>query len=175
MPQEEKEKYANDHSAGKFDGYGTKMTKNHDEWSGLIISSIMCGLFPSFRNHGGGKGTKLGTRKDQGAASAVHSSSQREAGEQQALEGVKVPIIFLSQPNDVLVKEEVGEEFVKLPQEEKDKYANDHSAGKFDGYGTKMTKNHDEKVEWVDYFFHHVWPPSKGSERGVLKGSSESN
>ncbi|XP_042497250.1 flavonol synthase/flavanone 3-hydroxylase-like [Macadamia integrifolia] len=105
-----------------------------------------------------------------------------------ALEGVKVPVISMSQPDDVLVKEMskactewgfflltdhgfpsslihqlqvVGEEFFNLPQEEREKYANDPSAGKFDGYGTKMTKNHDEKVEWLDYFFHHIWPPAK--------------
>lgn len=105
-----------------------------------------------------------------------------------AIEGVTVPIISLSQPHDVLVKEisraasewgfflitdhgvsqkfiqrllEVGKEFFALPQEEKEAYANDPSKGKFDGYGTKMTKNHEEKLEWVDYFFHTMAPPSK--------------
>ena len=104
------------------------------------------------------------------------------------LEGVTVPVISLSQPHDVLVKEvfeacsqwgfflvtdhglspeliqrlqEVGQEFFALPQKEKEAYANDPSTGKFEGYGTKMTKNLDEKVEWVDYFFHLTSPPSK--------------
>ncbi|KAK7380789.1 hypothetical protein VNO78_33308 [Psophocarpus tetragonolobus] len=105
-----------------------------------------------------------------------------------AKEGVPVPIISLSQPHHVLVKEiaeaasewgfflithhgisqtliqhlqEVGKDFFSLPQEEKEVYANDPSNGKFDGYGSKMTKNLEEKVEWVDYFFHLMAPPSK--------------
>ncbi|XP_059630240.1 flavonol synthase/flavanone 3-hydroxylase-like [Cornus florida] len=105
-----------------------------------------------------------------------------------AVEGMTVPVIPLSLPHDVLVDEiskacsewgfflitdhgvasqliqrlrEVGEEFFELPQKEKESYANDPSNGKFDGYGTKMTQNLDEKVEWVDYFFHIMYPPSK--------------
>ncbi|XP_059434366.1 flavonol synthase/flavanone 3-hydroxylase-like [Corylus avellana] len=105
-----------------------------------------------------------------------------------AMEGVSVPIISLSQPHDVLVKQvalacqewgfflvtdhglspsltqrlqEVGQEFFRLPQEEKEAYANDAATGKFEGYGTKMTKNSDEKVEWIDYFFHFMSPPPK--------------
>lgn len=105
-----------------------------------------------------------------------------------ALEGVSVPVISLAQPHDVVVKEvaeaaaewgfflltdhgipasliqelqKVGNEFFMLPQEEKEAYANDPASGKFDGYGTKMTKNHDDKVEWIDYFFHLTAPPSK--------------
>ncbi|XP_030441750.2 flavonol synthase 1-like [Syzygium oleosum] len=105
-----------------------------------------------------------------------------------AIEGVTVPVISLSQPHHALVCEihkacrewgsflvtdhgippelvrrlqEVGREFFRLPQEEKEKYANDPSRGNFEGYGTKMTKNHDEKVEWVDYFFHLMHPPCK--------------
>ncbi|KAK6938443.1 Non-hem dioxygenase N-terminal domain [Dillenia turbinata] len=105
-----------------------------------------------------------------------------------AIEGVHVPVISLSLPHDVLVCEidkacsewgfflitdhgipgplierlqEVGQEFFKLPQEEKEKYANDPSKGSFEGYGTKMTKNLEQKVEWVDYFFHLMSPPSK--------------
>ncbi|XVE95437.1 hypothetical protein REPUB_Repub02eG0097100 [Reevesia pubescens] len=104
------------------------------------------------------------------------------------LEGVTVPVISLSLPHDVLVKEvyeacsqwgfflvtdhgfspelikrlqEVGQEFFALPQKEKEAYANDPSTGKFEGYGTKMTKNLEEKVEWVDYFFHLTSPLSK--------------
>lgn len=105
-----------------------------------------------------------------------------------AIEGVTVPVISLSQPHDVVVNElskacsewgfflitdhgiepsligrlkEVGEEFFKLPQKEKESYANDPSSGSFEGYGTKMTKNLDEKVEWVDYYFHIMHPPKK--------------
>ncbi|MED6210475.1 hypothetical protein PIB30_064472 [Stylosanthes scabra] len=106
-----------------------------------------------------------------------------------AVEGVTVPVISLSQPQrDLLVKEvaeaasqwgfflvtshgispalikrlqEVGEEFFALPQKEKEAYANDPSNGNFEGYGTKMTKNLEEKVEWVDYFFHMMSPFSK--------------
>ncbi|CAJ1947666.1 unnamed protein product [Sphenostylis stenocarpa] len=105
-----------------------------------------------------------------------------------AIEGVTVPLISLSQPHHLLVKEiaeaasewgfflitdhgisqtliqrlqEAGKDFFALPQEDKEAYANDPSNGKFDGYGTKMTKNLDEKVEWVDYFFHLMAPPSK--------------
>ena len=57
--------------------------------------------------------------------------------------------------------QQVGMELFKQPLEEKEKYANDPSIGKFEGYGIKMTKNLDEKVEWVDYFFHIMSPTSK--------------
>jgi len=105
-----------------------------------------------------------------------------------AMEGVNVPMISLSQPHHILVKkiteaasewgffviidhgisqkliqslQDVGQEFFSLPQKEKEAYANDPSNGKFDGYGTKMTKNLEEKVEWVDYYFNLMSPPSK--------------
>ncbi|PRQ26494.1 putative flavonol synthase [Rosa chinensis] len=105
-----------------------------------------------------------------------------------ALEGVTVPVISLAKPHDIVVKEvaeaasewgfflitdhgipaslieqlqKVGKEFFMLPQEEKEAYANDPANGKFDGYGTTMTKNLDEKVEWIDYFFHVTAPPYK--------------
>ncbi|KAL1339717.1 hypothetical protein AAHE18_U059500 [Arachis hypogaea] len=106
-----------------------------------------------------------------------------------AVEGVTVPVISLSQPHHhLLVREvaeaasqwgfflltshgispwlfkrlqEVGEEFFALPQKEKEAYANDPSNGNFEGYGTKMTKNLEEKVEWVDYFFHIMAPSSR--------------
>jgi len=117
----------------------------------------------------------------------IRSANERPENTK-ALEGVTVPIISLSQPHHLLVKQiaeaasqwgffqithhnipqtliqhlqEVGKEFFALPQEEKEAYANDPSNGKFDGYGTKMTKNLEEKVEWVDYFFHLMAPPSK--------------
>ncbi|RDX78679.1 Flavonol synthase/flavanone 3-hydroxylase [Mucuna pruriens] len=105
-----------------------------------------------------------------------------------AIEGVTVPLISLSQPHHLLMKEiaeaasewgiflitdhgisqtliqrlqEVGKEFFALPQDEKEAHANDPSSGKFEGYGTKMTKNLEEKVEWVDYYFHLMAPTSK--------------
>ena len=105
-----------------------------------------------------------------------------------AIEGVKVPVISLNQPHGLIVRDifkachewgfflltdhglppllikrlqAVGAEFFEQPQDEREKYANDPSTGKFEGYGTKMTKNHDEKVEWVDYLFHMMSPPSK--------------
>lgn len=105
-----------------------------------------------------------------------------------ALQGVTVPVISLSQAHDLLVDQiskacnewgfflltdhgiepslierlqTAGQEFFKLPQKEKESYANDPANGKFEGYGTKMTKNNDDKVEWVDYFFHMMSPPPK--------------
>lgn len=105
-----------------------------------------------------------------------------------AVEGVTVPVISLSLPHDLLVKQiaeaasewgiflitdhgisptligrlkEVGQQFFTLPQKEKEVYANDPSTGSFEGYGTKMTKNLDEKVEWIDYYFHMMSPSSK--------------
>nr|AGE13752.1 flavonol synthase [Fagopyrum tataricum] len=106
----------------------------------------------------------------------------------EALEGVKVPVISLSQPRELLVKEifeaskewgffvikdhgvspdlikkvqAVGVEFFDQPQEIKEKNSNDPSKGAFEGYGTKMIKQDDQKVEWVDYYFHLMAPPSK--------------
>ncbi|XP_044479155.1 flavonol synthase/flavanone 3-hydroxylase-like [Mangifera indica] len=105
-----------------------------------------------------------------------------------AISEVKVPVISLSQPRHVAVEEiynacsewgfflitdhgipsaliqrlqKVGQEFFRLPQDEKEAYANDPAAGKFEGYGTKMTKNLEDKVEWVDYFFHLMAPKAK--------------
>ncbi|KAI4337785.1 hypothetical protein L6164_016160 [Bauhinia variegata] len=107
-----------------------------------------------------------------------------------AVEGLTVPVISLSQPHDVVVKQmakacsdwgfclitdhgisptliqrlqEVGQEFFALPQQEKEAYANDPSTGSFEGYGTKMTKNLEEKIEWIDYYFHIMAPPSKAN------------
>ncbi|KAL5076609.1 hypothetical protein RYX36_015593 [Vicia faba] len=105
-----------------------------------------------------------------------------------ALDGVNVPIISLSQPHHILVAkiteaasdwgffvitdhgisskliqnlQDVGQEFFYLPQKEKEVYANDPSIGMFEGYGTKMTKNLEEKIEWLDYYFHLMSPPSR--------------
>lgn len=120
-------------------------------------------------------------------AQFIRPASERPENSK-ALVGVTVPVVSLSQPHDVVVDEisracsewgfflltdhdvspaailrlkEVGEEFFNLPLKEKESYANDPSSGRFDGYGTKMTKNLDEKVEWVDYFFHVMHPPKK--------------
>ncbi|CAI0395494.1 unnamed protein product, partial [Linum tenue] len=105
-----------------------------------------------------------------------------------AIEGVTVPVVSLSQPHEVLVDQvskacmewgfvmvtnhgisstliqrlkEVGEGFFALPLKEKQAYANDAANGKFEGYGTRMIKNPDEKTEWLDYFFHLAAPPAK--------------
>ncbi|KAK4803162.1 hypothetical protein SAY86_001365 [Trapa natans] len=105
-----------------------------------------------------------------------------------AIDGVTVPVISLAGPSSGVVDQirracsewgfflatdhgipgslierlkEVGIEFFKLPQAEKEKLANDHLAGDLEGYGTKMTKNHEEKVEWIDYYFHLMSPASK--------------
>lgn len=53
----------------------------------------------------------------------------------------------------------VGEEFFRLPQEEKEAYANNPAAGNLEGYGTKLAANLDGKLEWLDYYFHMLWPP----------------
>ncbi|KAL6214952.1 hypothetical protein ACLB2K_014384 [Fragaria x ananassa] len=105
-----------------------------------------------------------------------------------AVEGVAVPVISLATPHEDLEEkvaeaaaewgfflitdhgvpaslteelQKVSKEIFMLPQEEKEAYANDPASGRFDGNGTRMTKNHDEKIEWIDYFFHHIAPPSK--------------
>ncbi|OVA10409.1 Oxoglutarate/iron-dependent dioxygenase [Macleaya cordata] len=119
----------------------------------------------------------------------VRSENERPENSK-AVEGIKVPVISLCQPNrDVLVHEiskasssewgffaitnhgvsqslldqlrYVGNEFFKLSAEEKEKHANNPSSGTFEGYGTKLVRNNDEKVEWQDYYFHLMYPPSK--------------
>ncbi|KAK4589484.1 hypothetical protein RGQ29_020169 [Quercus rubra] len=116
-----------------------------------------------------------------------------------AVDGVTVPVISLSQPHDVVVKEvaeacqewgfflitdhgispsliqrlkEVGQEFFELPQEEKEAYANEAASGKFEGYGG-----------WIDYYFHvmasafkvnyDVWPKNPPAYRGVTEEYSK--
>ncbi|KAI4389152.1 hypothetical protein MLD38_001408 [Melastoma candidum] len=105
-----------------------------------------------------------------------------------AIEGVTVPVVSLKGSHEDSVRalrsacsewgfflltdhgiplelinrlKDVGIEFFSQPQSVKEKYANDPSKGSFEGYGTKMTKNHDEKIEWIDYFFHVMSPPSR--------------
>nr|CAD1827028.1 unnamed protein product [Ananas comosus var. bracteatus] len=36
----------------------------------------------------------------------------------------------------------------------------DPNSGRFEGYGTKLQKDLEGKKDWVDFFFHIVWPPS---------------
>lgn len=116
--------------------------------------------------------------------------THEQPGNSKAVEGVTVPVISLSSelprhevvaqvqracsewgflvvtdhgisPSLIQRVQAVGVEFFDLPLVEKEKYSNDPSKGDFEGYGTKMTKNHEEKLEWIDYFFHIMYPPSK--------------
>ncbi|KAH9307633.1 hypothetical protein KI387_035544, partial [Taxus chinensis] len=57
--------------------------------------------------------------------------------------------------------QEVGKEFFELPQEEKERHANQAEEGTLkEGYGTKLAHNIDGKLGWNDYYFHMLWPPS---------------
>lgn len=105
-----------------------------------------------------------------------------------ALEGIKVPTISLSQQPHLLVEQmstassewgffaitdhgilpelisrlqDAGRRFFELTQEEKEAYANNPGSGSMEGYGTNMIKNHDKKLEWLDYYFHLLSPISK--------------
>ncbi|XP_019055362.1 PREDICTED: flavonol synthase/flavanone 3-hydroxylase-like [Nelumbo nucifera] len=106
-----------------------------------------------------------------------------------AIEGISVPIVSLLQPAEVLMNEisrvcrewgfflltdhgispslihhlqDVGKEFFELPQEEKEGYANNPSSGKVEGYGSQIIGGKsDRSSDWIDYFFHLIWPPSK--------------
>eukprot|EP01018_Ginkgo_biloba_P036321 Gb_19823 [translate_table: standard] len=55
----------------------------------------------------------------------------------------------------------VGKQFFDLPQEEKETYANNADNGIVEGYGTKLAQNLHGKMEWIDYYFHMLWPPSQ--------------
>nr|ABK23166.1 unknown [Picea sitchensis]ABR16140.1 unknown [Picea sitchensis] len=54
-----------------------------------------------------------------------------------------------------------GKAFFDLPVEEKEKYANDHAAGKIAGYGSKLANNASGQLEWEDYYFHLLWPEQR--------------
>lgn len=54
-----------------------------------------------------------------------------------------------------------GKEFFDLSVEEKEKYANDQSSGKIQGYGSKLANNASGQLEWEDYFFHLAYPEDK--------------
>ena len=43
-------------------------------------------------------------------------------------------------------------EFFALSFKEKEAYANDAASGKFEGYGTKMLKQPNEKIESLHFF-----------------------
>lgn len=65
-------------------------------------------------------------------------------------------------PNDLIERvKKAGDEFFKLPIEEKEKYANDQTSGKIQGYGSKLANNASGQLEWEDYFFHLVYPEDK--------------
>ncbi|CAN1235827.1 Flavonol synthase/flavanone 3-hydroxylase [Linum perenne] len=69
-------------------------------------------------------------------------------------------------PTDLIARlQDVGRQFFELPLEDKEAYSNDAASGNFEGYGTKMLKQPDEKIEWIDYFFHLAAPPSKVNRR----------
>ncbi|CAN1235828.1 Flavonol synthase/flavanone 3-hydroxylase [Linum perenne] len=109
-----------------------------------------------------------------------------------AIVGVTVPEVSLAQSHDKIVDQvskaceewgflaitdheipsrlierlrEVGTGFFALPLKDKEAYSNDAASGNFEGYGTKMLKQPDEKIEWIDYFFHLAAPPSKVNRR----------
>ncbi|XP_031492975.1 flavonol synthase 1-like [Nymphaea colorata] len=63
-------------------------------------------------------------------------------------------------PESIKALQDVGRQFFELPVEEKEKYANDAANGNLEGYGTKMVKNQAMKLEWIDYYFHMLSPPS---------------
>nr|BAF81268.2 anthocyanidin synthase [Iris x hollandica] len=54
-----------------------------------------------------------------------------------------------------------GKGFFDLPVEAKERYANDQSEGKIQGYGSKLANNASGKLEWEDYYFHLIFPPDK--------------
>lgn len=56
---------------------------------------------------------------------------------------------------------DAGQAFFDLPVEEKEKYANDQASGNIQGYGSKLANSVSGRLEWVDYFFHCVFPEDK--------------
>lgn len=64
-------------------------------------------------------------------------------------------------PTQLITKlQDVGKTFFELPQEEKDQYAKPPDSQSLEGYGTKLSKDVDNKRGWVDHLFHKIWPPS---------------
>ncbi|KAK4795781.1 hypothetical protein SAY86_028107 [Trapa natans] len=65
-------------------------------------------------------------------------------------------------PDELIERvKKAGEEFFGLPIEEKEKYANDQTSGKIQGYGSKLANNASGQLEWEDYYFHLVFPEDK--------------
>ncbi|XP_039121894.1 leucoanthocyanidin dioxygenase-like [Dioscorea cayenensis subsp. rotundata] len=56
---------------------------------------------------------------------------------------------------------EVGTRFFDLPVEEKEKYANDQPSGMIQGYGSKLANSASGRLEWMDYFFHLMFPENQ--------------
>uniref|UniRef100_A0A0D6QUU1 Fe2OG dioxygenase domain-containing protein n=1 Tax=Araucaria cunninghamii TaxID=56994 RepID=A0A0D6QUU1_ARACU len=55
----------------------------------------------------------------------------------------------------------VGKAFFDLPLHEKELYRNNEDAGNPVGYGSKVGYTADAKLDWGDYYYNVVWPPSK--------------
>lgn len=87
-----------------------------------------------------------------GRGGAVVAASQEWGIFQVVNHGIPGPVI-----GDL---QRVGREFFELPQAEKERYGMDPNSGRFEGYGTKLQKDLEGKKDWVDFFFHIVWPPS---------------
>ncbi|KAH7514254.1 anthocyanin synthase [Ziziphus jujuba] len=65
-------------------------------------------------------------------------------------------------PNDLIERvKKAGQAFFDQPIEEKEKYANDQGSGNIQGYGSKLANNAGGHLEWLDYFFHLVYPEDK--------------
>lgn len=54
-----------------------------------------------------------------------------------------------------------GQAFFDEPRGEKEKLANDPGSGRIQGYGSKLGNNASGQLEWVDYFFHLIFPEDK--------------
>ncbi|KAJ4847345.1 hypothetical protein Tsubulata_026788 [Turnera subulata] len=65
-------------------------------------------------------------------------------------------------PDDLIARvKKVGEAFFNQPIQEKEKYANDQASGQIQGYGSKLANSASGQLEWVDYFFHLIYPEDK--------------
>lgn len=63
-------------------------------------------------------------------------------------------------PQDLLNRvKKAGEAFFALPIEHKEKFANKLASGEIQGYGSKLGSI--GQLEWIDYFFHCVFPEDK--------------
>ncbi|KAJ6415318.1 hypothetical protein OIU84_004164 [Salix udensis] len=65
-------------------------------------------------------------------------------------------------PDDLIDRvKKAGKAFFDLPIEEKEKYANDQASGNVQGYGSKLANTASGQLEWLDYFFHLIFPEDK--------------